>query len=795
MPYAKPPETLESYCLTRGISDANALANYREINATGVLDHFGISVPSGTYIMSDPKQGSRQVRVNGKWLSAKGDKTLFAHNGPKLEINCKEVFITEGTAKMIALEQLGQATITLMGVTNWSERDNKDRRVLKTELAQALTGVDTVYLCFDADWQTNYNVVRELMLIHEALTSHAIVCHYTYWPYNAKTKGVDDKLASLPTVSERLQFVEALKAKPVKPNAVKSTFKALEKANNAKVQAERVAAETKSGCHIFDGSGPQRAWARDHISRYFGDLGYRKDAAGRIIRLVDGIWSQPCELEVAEIEREISAKLKIARKDGLIVLGSDSLTYMPPAPILKEVKPNLNMIRFLNGLYNLEDGTFQPEETETLGDTVRRNYEPTVELPNAALAYLAETVDADLSRVRAAIRYLIDPTIKAAKIVHLSGESGSGKGTIMNMVTAMLPKAEVFEMADPSVNMNDPTAMYNIAYGKRLVNIGDLDCKLGSIAAMLQMTGSASGEACNITVRPLHKQAFNAEVRLRFAISSVSQIRLSGSSDQGLMRRIFQLKTRKSPAAALFEGLSSVEANQLFNWVMGMDRNECERVLRNEQDLSQQYERLSQLSEEFTFFDGHFKLNPESKVPFTEVLELYRLWAETNQVRPVSRNTFTARAKACLAPFGVRFEAESGPDGKKTYVYGIEAATNDVSFVMRKLAPYTMSFEHPGNMEPEKCSTAPPEPTFLNKFVARIDELVEEEAESATVFVEPLPVANSTAPTPQNKPPGLEDADEPYIPSPYETGPLSPAGEWDWLPQEVQIYMEAIKLE
>lgn len=783
-------ETLQSYTEQRGISEAHALANYKEWSAKQVQDTFGFDkVEAGKYIVFDPKHGSRQVRLGGKWLSAKGDRTLFAHNAPRFGMDQPEIWVTEGGAKMIALEQLGVPTMSLMGVTNWSERDSKDRRVLKKELVEALAGVETVYLCFDADWQTNYNVVSELIQFRNALTAQAIVCHYTFWPCTDQTKGIDDKLKTFASSFERLEFLQQLKKKPVPPVQVEKTLKKLEVGHRAKQLEQRIDEESARGIHIFDEKSDLRSWVRARATNYADSLGYRKTSGGDIVRLVDGVWVTVDPEDMRTDLDQLAGKLKKRTKDSLVVIGSDTWAYSMPQPVLKRVTPNMDTIRFLNGVYNLRTQTFDPGNTETYGATVPLEFKVTDELPLSAIAYLSEAVDGDLKRARAAMRYLIDPSIKAAKILHLSGESGSGKGTIMKMVKRLLPSDEVFEMFDPAIRMNDPTELYNIAYGKRLVNVGDLDCKLNSISAMLEMSGSSDGRPVSITVRPLFCKSMQIDVCLRFAISSVSPIRLSGSSDQGLMRRVFQVKTKLSPAAARFDGLSDVEAMQLFNWLMAMDREDCENTLRNEKDLAQQYERLTQLSEEFAFFDGHFKLDTEAKVPFADVLELYKVWADVNQTRTVSRNTFTARAKACLAPFGVKIEAENTGDGRRAYVYGIAPATISVSQAIAKLIPYTMALEHPGYLQPTTI-----EPTVIHPTDAEVAEIV---AKVSAIYSS-VPADNKEAPKPVTAtvvtPPGLEDPDKRYIPEAYPQHAASPAGDFDWLPAEVQIYMETLDM-
>jgi len=104
------------------------------------------------------------------------------------------IIITEGPPKALVLNQAGFHAIALAGVWMASNRNGQNRFSLRPELQEIRWLGRKVYLCFDADQQSNPDVLHALVRLAFVLNiAGAELWQLTTWPA-AEGKGIDDYL-------------------------------------------------------------------------------------------------------------------------------------------------------------------------------------------------------------------------------------------------------------------------------------------------------------------------------------------------------------------------------------------------------------------------------------------------------------------------------------------------------------------------------------------------------------------------------------------------------------------------
>lgn len=770
--------TARSYYEPRGIVEHIGERYYRVATSSELSVRYNADFVRESCVEFTPTQGASQYRYKGKWMSAKGSSFCAGYLGETATIEADEVYITEGSGKLLSLEQVGFRAIALYGVANWSARSEKDTRVLHPHLEIALDRASTVWLAFDSDWQTNYNVCRELMELHKALSLAGKQVKFLLW---SGKKGIDDQLATMP-ISQRAAWILGQGRKQPTMTSLNATLKDLKIRNSEEVASKEALERLREGHVIIPNNVDLNVFWAKLYNDAAKTLGYRQDpVSGVVYKFSLGYWlpqdEKRVELEVATYVTSRTWFRKRSKHGDSIEIpnsGSGDVRYYRPIKSITYEPCDRNVygcIRYLDGLYDLDKQEFLPDEDTVLADTVEMEYgADQVNLPINTIKYLEETVTGSIHRTRAALRYLIDPSVGNGKIVYLNGESGSGKSSIIKLVASLLPTSEIAYKFE-SANMNSPTEMYDLIYGKKVICFPDIDVQLQSIAALLQLTGSSDTSHVEVSVRPLYGQARTIKTKARVLWASVTPIRIAGGADEGLARRIFTLHTKASKAAAKLWPEVLKEQREILHWLLSMPVAEVQAEINAETPAEDRYQRSLSINPVFEFLDSHFKVCAGQKIKTSEVYDLYRAWAMTQGVKPLSSPTFKTRLKQAMPNAVQEIRDEKG---RAHWLVGFVPSTPAIAQAILSPSVYEGRFQQPGGLAPiQNEPTEDVQPSAEVPVSTSVNVMAQELItvnEPNRLENEPTPLT-PTPNTPEaitpklmrSRPPGLEDIDSIYI--------------------------------
>lgn len=145
--------------------------------------------------------------------------------------------------------------------------------------------------------------------------------------------------------------------------------------------------------------------------------------------------------------------------------------------------------------------------------------------------------------VRALIRWTIDPTIRYGEAFHIIGDSGTGKGLLIDFIRSLLPNSAVSSLRHPA-ELSGPERLQQYVVGRRLVAFPDTPAILNN----------REGDSCNllyelienkpVTTRMLYsgQGEVSRQMNCRFILGSVKPLQLKDGRD-GYLRRVITFHT------------------------------------------------------------------------------------------------------------------------------------------------------------------------------------------------------------------------------------------------------------
>jgi len=249
------------------------------------------------------------------------------------------------------------------------------------------------------------------------------------------------------------------------------------------------------------------------------------------------------------------------------------------------------VIVFRNGTYNLKTNQLEqhsPEHGATYG--LAADYIRAASCPQELQAVMNRCYPPGSEAIiRALIRWAVDPSIRYGEAFHIIGDTGTGKGLLIDFIRSLFPLKVIGQLLHPA-DLSGPEKLHQYVVGRRLVAFPDVPANLNR----------RDGDSCNLfyelvenkpmTTRKLHagEGEDSRPLHCRFILGSIRPLHLKDSSRDGYLRRVIVLNTLPrsgEPDTSLRDQLNppgerfdQIRA-EAISWALAMPRSEVNQVL------------------------------------------------------------------------------------------------------------------------------------------------------------------------------------------------------------------------
>ena len=405
----------------------------------------------------------------------------------------------------------------------------------------------------------------------------------------------------------------------------------------------------------------EKAWA---LFKYVDDLGYwlrwsdtkakneAQKALQRISTFTEKVgWIFP-HGNSGQVKATID-QLKVLTTGG--VLGSST-----PAPV----------IVFCNGTYNLNTNKLEkhnPANGATYG--VAADYIKDSGCPSELKAMVKKCYpEGALEIVQAIIRWAIDPTVRYGQVFHIVGDTGTGKGLLIDFIRSLFPLNVISQLLHPAELCNGDKIYQNVL-GRRLLVFPDTPSALerrdgDNINLFYELV-----ENKPVTIRKLHagESEDSQLMHCRFIIGSIQPLELKNCRD-GYLRRLLVLNTlprQGEPDHSLLEQLNpkgnrfhEIRA-EAISWALTMSQDELNNVLNGNDPeglLRDSAKDMAANSDPLSRWVDQCLIPSEQNLQVTDLdwalmFECYLGWSRYNNSRhTLQRHRFPNALRTVLGP-------------------------------------------------------------------------------------------------------------------------------------------------
>ena len=322
----------------------------------------------------------------------------------------------------------------------------------------------------------------------------------------------------------------------------------------------------------------------------------------------------------------------------------------------QHVDEKLSTLRcFSNCTIDLKTNTqFEHSKKHLMTSFVDAEYHPNAECPQIFLDFIDASYGTNkyLKLIRACTAMLLDPSAPYFRFIHLKGESGSGKGTLLRFWVSMFGENNV-NSGNFSV-FSEPEKRHQNLSGISLYVIADSDKNTVIPKEFFELVdnGPMSG-------RTLFKSStYSKRWNVRFVVASVEHFH-QGNVGDGWARRALILPTKNSKYRdfdidpRLGEKLEEVKAD-VISWALSMDKSERDDLIKNAEhlieDLREEKREAAVTGDPvMSFVDMCLRPSETGKtISSAELHGYYQAFCKTCGYRPKGLNQFAAHLKTVI---------------------------------------------------------------------------------------------------------------------------------------------------
>lgn len=276
---------------------------------------------------------------------------------------------------------------------------------------------------------------------------------------------------------------------------------------------------------------------------------------------------------------------ELRKKDGVVhrvfPFGTDnkvasSFKFNRKALDMGKVEYNRHLLCFSNFTVDLRTGEAIPHNcSHFLTTAIAAEYYPNRPCPEVFQFIYDAYGEEMLALVRACISMLLDPTAPYGKFIHLIGPSGSGKGTLLRLLSEMFGLDHVCSSTSFE-DLATPEGRHQQLTGVSIFTLPDVGGYITGLKAFYELVdnGPMSGRAL------FNSHAYQKRWDVRFFIASVDHLQIENSGD-GWDRRCIPLPTKPREGNEdpyLGSKLAQVKGD-IISWALAMPREERDRLI------------------------------------------------------------------------------------------------------------------------------------------------------------------------------------------------------------------------
>ena len=380
----------------------------------------------------------------------------------------------------------------------------------------------------------------------------------------------------------------------------------------------------------------------------------------------------------------------------------DQLKVLTTGGVLGDSTPAL-VIVFRNGTYNLTTNELEqhsPSNGATYG--VAADYIKDSGCPPELKAMVEKCYPSGaLPIVEAIIRWLVDPSVRYGQAFHIVGDSGTGKGLLIDFCRSLFPSSVTGQLLHPA-DLNSPEKIHQYVLGRRLLVFPDTPSALerrdgDNINLFYELV-----ENKPVTTRKLFagESEESQPMHCRFILGSIQALELKNGR-AGYLRRTLILNTlprHGEPDHSLLEQLNpkgkrfdQIRAKAI-SWALTMSNKDLNKVLNGDdpegllrdsaKDMAANSDALSQWADQCLVPSAQ---NLQvTKLDWDLMFECYLGWCKYNNSRhTLQRHRFPIALRTVLGPKRCLPRAkESASDAKANNRCRQNLAACDAGFML-----------------------------------------------------------------------------------------------------------------
>lgn len=314
---------------------------------------------------------------------------------------------------------------------------------------------------------------------------------------------------------------------------------------------------------------------------------------------------------------------------------------------------NQHLLAFTNGTVDLRTGEItQHQKDNYLLHHIPLDYQRSEQIPQEFHKFLVSSYgEEQIPLIRAVINMFLDPTAPYGKFIHLIGESGGGKGTLIRLLKGLKSFDNVISISDFG-ELSTPEKRHQYLTNCSLAVAPDCGGYIKNLRAFYELVdnGSMSGRTL------FSSHGYEKRWDIRFIMASVNFLQVENAGD-GWKRRCIPIPTKPKTYKedpTLSHRLDE-ERGLIVGWALSMDKQERDRLLFDS-SLWSESNQQTQLDQDIysdsvrAFIDLCCRPSQDAsdEIDNNLIFEYYQQFCKVSGFRPYARSKFISHLKGVI---------------------------------------------------------------------------------------------------------------------------------------------------
>lgn len=402
-------------------------------------------------------------------------------------------------------------------------------------------------------------------------------------------------------------------------------------------------------------------WAviNDTFHEYQGSLGYWENITDQVIGLKVSRFLMACYTD------RMIRNIRTIKKQGTDPNLKASISFCRAALQIATDPKGDRLIAFKNATVDVTTGRMEPHgQSNYLTSGVDAEYHPDLDCPAVFSEYIDKCFGADLKEmIQCMLSTLLDPSAPYGNFFHLKGVSGSGKGTLLNLISNIFGKS--YRNDNNFSLLNDPDKRHQFLTGAKVFAFGDTSGQIRQAGSFLDLIDNQPSIGRFLRSSDGYIKRWD----VRFIVASASYLSIENMAD-GWERRAIVIPTlprKGNPDKTMQDRIVEAKA-EVISWALGMDRARRNEILAN---AGEQFEAVQQAQYESSLISDSVRRfiddccrpatveeleqsgEPIDGLSTQELTRYYKSYCLAHDYKPKSQNMFSNFLQS-LIPFHYR---------------------------------------------------------------------------------------------------------------------------------------------